>query len=101
MDAKVFLRELKRMCNNSACSTCAFMGGNCTCPEINYSTDNAVDAVERWSKAHPIVTNRDKFKEIFGITLDESSTYDGRLHQHGKCISMSEWLKKEYIQGGK
>lgn len=26
-----------------------------------------IEIVEKWSKEHPVVTNRDKFKEVFGI----------------------------------
>ena len=32
-----------------------------------------MEIVEKWSKEHPIITNRDKFREIFGFEMPTAS----------------------------
>lgn len=96
MEAKFFLSELKRMCKHSSCPDCAFMGRNCNYPAICGDTDKAVDAVERWSKEHPITTNADKLKEIFGLKADSLQLISGSVYQGGKLVSIPTWLHSEY-----
>lgn len=96
MEAKVFLSEFKRMCNNSTCGGCEFFGKYCEYPEIDGSTDAAVDAVEAWSKEHPIVTNAAKLKEVFSITFDTLPNGDSRIYQNGKFMRFEDWLNAEY-----
>jgi len=38
-----------------------------------YNAMEIIEIVEKWSKEHPIVTNRDKFKEVFGINLYDTT----------------------------
>lgn len=88
------MNEYHRMCaNNIRCDNCplsAINNGNngvscqlsvCQSPEI------AERIIMEWSKEHPFVTNRDKFKKVFGFSFDE------------KCampITVLEWLNEEY-----
>lgn len=91
MDAKEFLRDLKRMCD-------AYDGSCHGCPANLTPKDGCrlrilrqldiseaeVNAVENWAKEHPIVTNRQKVEEVFGS--------DSKI-----LIAMpSNWLDLEY-----
>lgn len=89
MDAIVFLRELKRMCNSIECSECIIdeksVEKGCSC--LKYAEDfpkETVDGVEQWSKEHPVITNGAKFEEVFGRTYMSLPSFVG------------EWLEQEY-----
>ena len=64
MDAVEFAKEMKRMMEYSPRKDeiCYDIEGI-----IRQSPEFAVRIVEEWSKAHPIQTNADKFKEVFGF----------------------------------
>lgn len=99
MDAKFFLNELKRMCEDSSCYDCEFMGRTCNYPAIDDDTDKAVDAVEKWSREHPIATNADKLKEIFGLDAGSLHLNFDTVYYNSKRVSISEWLRSEYKGG--
>lgn len=69
MEALKFLKEYARMCNYSAtCYGCPLEGTTCTI-DADLSKEQMIDIIdktEQWSKEHPIITNAQKFKEIFG-----------------------------------
>lgn len=72
MEAIEFLKEAQRMCKSYAdCGGCPlrnFACGFVRCME-NYPDAGmrcATKAVEQWSKEHPIITNAQKLKEVFG-----------------------------------
>lgn len=54
--------------------------------------------VEKWSKEHPIVTNADKFKEVFGKPIGSYGTPcpNGLTIYEIGTMSNLEWLGKEY-----
>ena len=64
MDAIEFAKEMKRMIEYSPRKNeiCYDIKGI-----IRQDPEFAVRIVEEWSKAHPIQTNADKFKEVFGV----------------------------------
>lgn len=99
MDAVEFLTEARRMCQTYGCSQgCpAFIEGDgCALGlDENKTTpvSGAVHIVEQWSKRHPLVTNADKFHEVFGI----EPTRAGYLTGHVKALGISEeWWNKPY-----
>ncbi len=52
--------------------------GSDTCFNMAYSAMDIIEIVEKWGKEHPITTNGDKFREIFGIDpLNGLKKYDG------------------------
>lgn len=74
MDAVEYIKEKVRMCHSGPvtklkCNRCPFDADTselgCVYWEETDPTE-AVRIVEEWSKAHPIQTNADKFKEVFG-----------------------------------
>lgn len=68
MDVAEFVRVHQRMCDNyDLCRGCP-MDGKCNpCTEAVYKDpQGVVEIVEKWAKEHPVQTNWDKFKEVFG-----------------------------------
>ena len=76
MEAIEFLKEAQRLCEQSRyCSmecplyeSCIFdfMYENESSKETWGRIEKAVAIIEQWSKEHPLVTNAQKFKEVFG-----------------------------------
>lgn len=96
MDVADFVKEFSRMCDEyNTCRGCP-MDGKCNpCTEAVYKDpQGAVEIVEKWSKEHPVQTNADKFKEVFGwVGIDDLVEED----EYG-CINAvpSSWWRDEY-----
>ena len=73
MNAVEYFKEQKRMCANyNYCNECPLAEkaegdgfDYCTAWQRLYP-EEAVRIVEEWSKAHPMKTNGNKFREVFG-----------------------------------
>lgn len=73
MEFQEFNKKLKRMCKSVKvgvnCSKCEFYtikhGGACGYYVMN-EPEKAEAIVRKWADEHPIVTNRMKYKEVFG-----------------------------------
>ena len=91
MDAKEYLREygrhMKTYCANNACGKCERNNKNC-----DVFSEDMLNFIEKWSKEHPIKTNREKFKEVFGISFCDSPICGGKVDEGIK------WLDQEYIE---
>ena len=69
-----YLRDARDMCNdyikNDYCDRCYFYSEAyeaCYREQREYyEPDKAVEVVTKWSKEHPILTNAQKFEEVFG-----------------------------------
>ena len=75
MDAVKYVNEKIRMCRSfSTCQSCReeLKLNKCVNQLETENTKLAVDAVEQWSKEHPIMTNKMKFEEVFGDTCVEN-----------------------------
>ena len=88
MDAVMYLKEARRMCDITPCSECyAHREDGCI---FGYnkgrwlSAEEIVAIVEKWSKEHPVQTNADKFKEVFGISLGMSTEIDENIFVWGQ-----------------
>lgn len=74
MDAVEYIKEKVRMCHSdpvtkNKCNRCPFDADTVEIGCVYWEeTDpaEAVRIVEEWSKAHPIQTNGNKFREVFG-----------------------------------
>lgn len=65
MDAVKYIKELNRMCEaRKECSGC-LAKGTCKFPDAD-KAEEAVAAVEKWSKEHPVMTNGRKLSEMLG-----------------------------------
>lgn len=73
MEVIDFLKEAHRMCKSYAdCKGCPLV--NSPCGFIRCIVDHSgaemrcvTKVVEQWSKEHPIITNVQKFEEVFGV----------------------------------
>ena len=97
MDAKKFLSERKRMCDSygSCCNGCPVSNlNNClTIHLTNNEMDELIEAVEKWSKHHPGITNRDKFREVFGSDIGINVI---TMRSNPVVSITDDWLNKEY-----
>ena len=70
MEAIEFLKEYNRMCTMyKSCRRCPLEMDNCVGCGDEFSEKqiiNIIEKTEQWSKEHPLVTNAQKFKEVFG-----------------------------------
>lgn len=87
MRAADYLREKQRMCHSiSLCGDCPF-DANCNTTEKN-NPEKAEELVEEWANKNPMVTNDDKFKEVFGISAKDIWAMS--------VPELNNWLKAEY-----
>ena len=96
MDTALFGKELNRMCDTYPdCKSCEvptkFLGQCRTwCLEF---PEEAVAIVEKWRKEHPLKTNADKFKEVFGCNPIPAGYQAG----HAKALGLPEhWWQASY-----
>ena len=68
MDAVEYLKEKMRMCDATRCAEC-LIGDIHNNVEIR-TPEEAVAIVEKWAAEHPVVTNAQKFEEVFGWKID-------------------------------
>ena len=74
MDVVEFYREFRRMCKSHTdidCDLCPMNIGShfCCLPPESISdedVESAIKVVDIWSKGHPVITNAQKFEEVFG-----------------------------------
>lgn len=74
MDAAKYLTEKFRMCKHYSC--CQAVPNQCPLSKVKKQFNcsdwavmhptEAVAIVEKWSAEHPVKTNAEKFKEVFG-----------------------------------
>lgn len=63
MDAIKYIKELNRMCDaKKECSDC-YAKGTCNFPDAE-KAEEAVAAVERWVREHPVVTNGEMVEKL-------------------------------------
>jgi len=102
MEFKEFCKERSRMCKfNQYCSRCDIGDkkepGMCADYCVK-NPDEAEKIVSEWAEEHPVVTNADKFREVFGVSIgsfgepcpDASTIYGIGI------IPNQEWLEQEY-----
>ena len=76
MDAVEYLKQRKRMCDtyySKECANCSMFNNNGCRRNFfeRYYFKDAVDKIETWAEGHPIYTNADKFRDIFGMYATE------------------------------
>lgn len=81
MDAIKFIKESNRMCHSfNSCRECPASDSSgyckiCLCDE--YSTEEQLSIVEKWSKEHSVKTKQSVFLEQFpNVKLDENGIID-------------------------
>ena len=59
-------------CGGVDCRGCEF-DKICSQGNVNFKAFDVIEVVEKWSKDHPITTNAQKFKEVFGFVPDDGA----------------------------
>jgi len=102
MEALDFLKEAKRKCSSTACEVCQNENYAVLCPISEYpdeKLEELVSGIEQWSKEHPIITNAQKFKEVFGLEpkSDRCPPFATNDYCTGrKCIDCMSWWDEPY-----
>lgn len=104
MEAIEFLKEYNRMCTMyKSCRGCPLEMDNCAGFGDVFSEKqiiNIIEKTEQWSKEHHIVTNAQKFKEVFGEkTIDQLALCETRTvgpNVPKLFIKPSSWWDKPY-----
>lgn len=103
MDAIEYLKEKERMCRSCYCDKCGMSedDGSMCCSSCTEQTkpEEAVRIVEKWSRAHPVQTNAQKFEEVFGETIN--TRFPKCLPWIGKCVDRecaecNKWWDEPY-----
>lgn len=113
MEFKEFCKERSRMCKfKKYCGRCEIGDKKETRTCAEYCVKNPDEAeriVSEWSKEHPITTNADKFKEVFGEDFRITNpnvrmfVYNGVIDSEGReeGTQYEKWLQQEYKPPGK
>lgn len=115
MTKEEFQRDLIRMfdslrnkckgeknCRGINCRDCPFGIKVCNADIEMFHAHEAIEIVENWAKEHPIVTNADKFREVFGF--DMTICWDNEFPCNecqfcdidGTCNSKEKFWNAEY-----
>lgn len=92
---KNIMREYHRMCNGMSCDNCPIAstsnGIDLSCNDLMRKfPEEAERIIMQWAKKHPVMSNRKKFKEVFGF--DVATMFEVN---RGNV----EWLDSEYKGG--
>lgn len=93
-------------CVGLNCLSCPFNKKVCDKGKILIHSFEAIEIVENWAKEHPIKTNLEKFKEVFGT---EPTTYtcvnpkakkcsDCKYFYSDKCEVRNRFWYSEYVE---
>lgn len=90
---KEVIKQFIRMCDaQEICQKCPVneTRGLLTCwRALADKPDKMEEIVMQWVEEHPLITNRDKFREVFGIDISD-------LFALGISRHLQNWLEKEY-----
>ena len=57
----------EEICAGISCSDCPFNRKVCNAGKLIFYSIEAIEIVEQWEKEHPVKTDAEKFKEVFGF----------------------------------
>lgn len=86
------MSEYRRLCEGRRCADCPIMEkvekakeDYCSAWVMNHP-EEAEHIIMQWAKGNPLMTNRMKFKEVFGVDCTETilCDFDGWLDQEYK-----------------
>ena len=96
------MKQRERMCNQIGCLECEFTNKNIVDCN-NYIVSNPQKAefiIMNWAKENPIITNADKFKEVFGVDINKNDCclkVECNYSNCGECEWDDFWYR-EYIE---
>lgn len=83
------MREFQRLCSKRECGSCPVGNrvfnerASYCCVWVKNYPEEAESIIMQWAKENPFKTNRDKFREVFGMDLVITG-------------NTNEWLDQEY-----
>ena len=85
-------------------NNCPFYGKVCGMGQIKFHVYEAIEVVEKWAKEHPIMTNLEKFKEVFGteptthtcVNPKATKCRDCKYFYGGRCKVRNRFWYAEY-----
>lgn len=89
-------------CVGITCDNCPFGEKVCNKGKVIFYSFEAIEIVENWAKEHPVKTNSEKFKEVFGFDMticwDDNPSCDGCPFYDGigRCYSKEKFWDAEY-----
>jgi len=94
----------EKACRGVNCRDCPYNEKFCNTGEKGFRVYEAIEIVENWANEHPIVTNADKFREVFGVEYEPMNACitdaDCRDCQYcdddGMCEVNKRFWNKEY-----
>lgn len=102
MEYQEFCKQRDRMCDKYECpdypiNHMNFNEFSCESWTLR-NPKKAEKIIEQWAKEHPIITNADKFKEVFGKPIGSyGAPCPNGLTIYGiGATSNLEWLEQEY-----
>lgn len=90
-------------CSNLPCAVCIANISNIDshsftqCQQNLFNSFQVIKNIHDCAKEHPVVTNRDKIKDVFGFNM--TSWDDAKLN--GKDFDFNKWLSSEYKEPNK
>ena len=100
MDSNRIYFKGARSCDGVSCSKCP-VHSLCKEPTSeSFQASEIIELVEQWGKDHPVVTNREKWKEVFGsakIPVCFKANREDPCGEHGcSCIICKYGVNGEY-----
>lgn len=95
------IKQFKRMCktNRNDCRECFFDGRTCESYFLVQPKESEKIIID-WAIEHPVMTNRDKFKEIFGDILEDSIGLYGcigfKCNADCETCTLPDFWEREY-----
>lgn len=103
------MKQMERMCNSFRCFDCPLSQNevwkkNSCVSHTRQCPQEAEEIIMKWAEEHPIKTNADKFKEVFGVELDVEEIAEatngcilkcGEIKYCEECVKYNFW-NKEY-----
>lgn len=100
MDSNRIYCKGSHSCDGVSCGKCPL---HSLCEETesdSFHSFEIIEAVEQWGKKHPVVTNREKWKEVFGsakIPVCFKANREDPCDEHGcSCIRCKYGVNGEY-----
>ena len=92
------LKQKERMCSSYLkCDLCP-MELLCCDDWFYKSPQQAEEIIMKWEEEHPIQTNADKFKEVFGFVFNGRNCDGVTCHEECRGIKCSECKYKDFWQ---
>ena len=99
MEAIEFLKEYRRMCKSrTGCIGCPLEKTGCSIPDSTVERlQEIIRVTEQWNKEHPVMTNAQKFEEVFGFNPADFKTLFcfNKSHDGKKLIWWDEPYKEQ------